>query len=129
MGCKMMKPDKEWHEDDATWKLLGRAVPKQADGRFVDDVVRSVRLLPEADPFWPRVLRFSPLAAVAACMVVVAAWFLQNEPTGEMAGVKVLEQEAQWEQIEDVAEAELLAAAAEHLDQFSDQELLTMVGF
>lgn len=32
-------------------------------------------------------------------------------------------------EIEDVAEVWMLSAAAEHLDRFSDQELITMNGF
>ena len=46
-----------------------------------------------------------------------------------MKAPSVADHEAQWEKIEDVAQAELLAAAAEHLDDFSDQDLITMIGF
>ena len=51
-GCKMnpMKDNNDWNEKDAVWDLLGKAMPKEASGRFADDTLRAVRLLPEADP-------------------------------------------------------------------------------
>jgi hypothetical protein len=146
-----MKDDKhneEWREGDATWRLLGKAAPKQASARFADDVVRAVRLLPEVDSFWPRILKFSSWVAVAACLVLIASIFFDSPAANSDGGLAgshgpkpivsageiirvnaVVNQEAQWEQIEDVAQAELLAAAAEHLDEFSNQDLVMMIGF
>ncbi len=123
------KHNDEWREGDETWQLLGKAAPKQASGRFADDVVRAVRLLPEADPVWPRILKFSRWTLVAACVVLAASIFIDPLETGPVKAPTVADKEAQWEQIEHVAQAELLAAAAEHLDEFSDQDLVTMIGF
>ncbi len=123
------KHNDEWSEGDETWQLLGKAVPKQASGRFADDVVRAVRLLPEADPVWPRILKFSRWSLVAACVVLAVSIFMDPLETGPVKAPFVADHEAQWEKIEDVAQAELLAAAAEHLDEFSDQDLVTMIGF
>jgi len=127
-----MRRDDEWNEDDATWKLLGDAAPKKASGRFADDTLRAVRLLPEADPWWPKILTFSPWAALAACGVF-AVFFLMEEDSKPGSGGGIAHapanQEDQWVQIEEVAEAEMLAAAADHLDRFSDQELVTLIGF
>jgi len=124
-----MKHDDEWHEGDATWELLGKAAPKEASRRFSDDTLRAVKLLPEADPWWPKVLSFSPLAGIAACAVVVS-WMFLNHPDEKQTGteVTVTNTEEKWGEIEDVAEVEMLSAAAEHLDQFSDQDLITMIG-
>lgn len=123
------KHNEEWHEGDETWQLLGKAAPKQASGRFADDVVRAVRLLPEADPVWPRILKFSRWSLAAACVVLAVSIFTDPLATHPAKPPTVVDNEAQWEQIEDVAQAELLAAAAEHLDEFSDQDLITMIGF
>ena len=123
------KHNDEWSEGDETWQLLGKAVPKQASGRFADDVLRAVRLLPEADPVWPRILKFSRWSLVAACVIVVVSIFSDPVEIGPVKAPSVADHEAQWEKIEDVAQAELLAAAAEHLDDFSDQDLITMIGF
>lgn len=126
----MMKADNEWNEDDATWKLLVEAAPKQASWRFADDTLRAVRLLPEADAWWPRVLKFSPWVAVAACGVVAAFAFVSGpiEKAGGDAS-PIVSVDQKWGEIQDVAEVEMLSAAADHLDDFSDQELVTLIGF
>lgn len=131
MGCKMngMKRDEDWQEDDATWELLGRAAPLKAGDRFADDVVRAVRTMPEKDSVWSGFLGFAPWVGAAAC-AVFASWFFFNQPgdSESKTRVTVSNIEEQWGEIEDVAEVEMLSAAAEHLDQFSDQELITMIG-
>jgi hypothetical protein len=129
---KPMKDNNEWNEKDAVWDLLGKAAPKEASGRFADDTLRAVRLLPEADPWWPKILSFSPWVAAAACAAFAAIHFANGpeQGTGGTAPVvTVTTAEEQWVQIEEVAEAEMLAAAADHLDRFSDQELVSLIGF
>lgn len=123
------KPNNEWNESDVTWRLLGKAAPKLASARFADDVVRAVRLLPEADPIWPRILKFSRWSLVAACVVLAASIFIDPLKTSPNQGPVVEDHKTQWEQIENAAQAELLAAAVEHMDEFSDQDLITMIGF
>lgn len=145
------KHNEEWREGDETWQLLGKAAPKQASARFADDVVRAVRLLPEKEPVWPRILRFSRWSLVAACVVLAVSIYIDpnkispaNAPIVVNPGLpthagdpirvsnrvpEIANNDAQWKQIEDVAQAELLTAAADHLDDFSDQDLVTMIGF
>ena len=128
---KAMKDNNEWKKGDATWDLLGKASAREASGHFADDTLRAVKLLSEADSWWPKIISFAPWVAVAAC-VVFAVFFLLDGSKPPSAGVIAgthLDQERQWVQIEEVADAELLAAAADHLDRFSDQELVSLVGF
>lgn len=136
----------DWDENDATWQLLGKAAPKEASPRFADDVMRAVRLLPEAEPVWPKILKFSRWTLAAACVVLAVTIFLdpadnapkvvEGSPSKVEKPIRVTSpvpentgNRSEWAQIEDVAQAELLAAAAEHLDEFSDQDLITMIGF
>ncbi len=129
----------EWREGDEIWQLLGKASTQQASARFADDVVRAVRLLPEADPFWPKIFKFSSWSIVTACVILTASIFLGSHDGGEVVrqgsqptqpiNQAVVTVDAKWDRIEDAAEVELLAAAADHLDRFSDQELITMIGF
>lgn len=147
VSIKTMKQGRhsdEWHEGDETWQLLGKAAPKQASARFADDVVRAVKLLPETDPFWPRILRFSRWSLAAACVILTVSILIdpadnesplpvtsaagENSPV-RVSGAVTANGQNRWEQIEDIAQAELLAAAAEHLDEFSNQDLVTMIGF
>jgi hypothetical protein len=118
-----------WSEKDATWELLGKAVPRKASGRFADDTLRAVKLLPEADPWWPGALRFSPWAAIAACGVFAALFFLNPPRDTEKKSIADNVSEEQWVEIEAAAQEELLAAAADHLDRFSDEELVVLIGF
>lgn len=124
-----MKQNDEWHEDEATWKLLGKSTPAKAGDRFADDAVRAVKVLPEGDAWLPNLLRFSPWLGLAAC-AVFASWLSINQPEEAKSDpvVNVSDTEEKWSQIEDVAEVEMLSAAVEHIDQFSDQELITMIG-
>ncbi len=126
-----MDDEKEWGAEDATWKLLGEAEPSRASGRFADDTLRAVKLLPEADPWWPKILTFSPWAGVAACGALAVFLFMNgaDEGAGQKDPVVTVTSEEKWVAIEEVAEAEMLAAAADDLDSFSDQELASLVGF
>lgn len=133
-----MSEQEDWSEKDATWELLGKAAPSKASGRFADDTVRAVKLLPEADPWWPKQLNFSPWVALAACGALAVFLFMnpaEDAKTG-VSPLTVVSDESdqwvetdQWVEIEAVAEEEMLAAAADHLDRFSDQELVTLIGF
>jgi len=126
-----MNDKEEWGADDATWKLLGEAGPSRASGRFAEDTVRAVKLLPEAGSWWTKLVSFSPWAGVAACGVLVAC-LLHNgadDGTGKDSPVVIVSAEEKWVAIAEVAEAEMLAAAADDLDSFSDQELVSLIGF
>ena len=113
------------------WDLLGKAAPKEASGRFADDTLRAVKLLPETHSWWPKIVSFTPWAAVAACAVFAAMFFMDSPkaPTDSGIAIAPVDKEEQWVQIEEVAEAEMLVAAADHLDRFSDQELVSLIGF
>jgi hypothetical protein len=127
----MSKQD-DWNEEDATWKLLENAKPIKASGCFADDTLRAVRLLPEADPWWPKALRFSPWAAVAACAALAMLLFLNETGERVLDTSPVVESSNEanpWIEIEVIAEEEMLAAAADHLDRFSDQDLVMLIGF
>ncbi len=127
-----MSEQDDWDNKDTTWELLGKAELRKADGRFADDVLRAVRLLPESDPWWPKLLGFSPWVAAVACTVLAA--FVSLNPT-DNRGITapsitdVSDDTDHWVEIEAVAEEEMIVAAANYLDRFSDQELLTLIGF
>lgn len=127
-----MSEREDWDDKDATWELLGKAAPRKASGRFADDTLRTVKLLPEADPWWPKSLSFSPWIALAACAAVAVFLFLnaiESGGEGSAPVANVRDEAEQWVEIEAVAEEEMLAAAADHLERFSDQELVTLIGF
>ncbi len=48
---------------------------------------------------------------------------------GTVVETRVQSDSENWGEIEDVADTEILVAAMDHLDEFSDQELVSLVGF
>lgn len=128
MNRKPLHTDESW-ENDAVWKLLEQAPPAQASGRFVDDTVRAARLLGQAQPWWKRMFAPIPLAAfagaTAALVFSVSGIF---GPSAKSTPGPVVDS-ARAEQIQEVAETETLRAAVDNLDNFSDRELVTLIGF
>lgn len=116
--------------DERLWGVLGHAREHRASPRFVDDVCRAVRLLPERKPWWKSLLSPLPLAATAgaAAALVAIAVFVSPNPSSSVA----ISQPAQTivsDEIQDLAETETLDAAIDHMDKFSDVELVSLCGF
>lgn len=131
----MKHPNQEdsWESDDV-WKLLDQAAPPSASPRFVDDVVRMAKLLPAPTPWWKRLLSPAPLAGLAgaAAAIALAVTLLNSPQPGSLTTepiVAVAPQTDEFEALQDLAETETLIAAADHLDEFSDDELARLIGF
>ncbi len=122
-------PDDSW-ESDAVWKLLDQAPPQSAGARFAEDTVRAARLLPAAAPWWKRIFTPAPLAGLAAATAAVtfAVLPLVHPPHESFSRAVVLDS-PQAVAIQDIAETETLIAAADRLDDFSDNELVSLIGF
>ena len=131
-------PDDSW-ESDAVWKLLDEAAPMTPRPSFADDVVRMAKLEPVPQPWWKQLLTPAPiatLAAVAAAMALGFA-FLTSPGSGPvpsldgppLAKIDTPAQEDPFAELQDFAETETLLAAADHLEDFSDQELAGLIGF
>jgi hypothetical protein len=127
MNRKPLKSDESW-ENDAVWKLLDQAPSATAGPRFVDDTVRAARLLDQPAPWWKRLFSPAPLAGLtattAALVFSLVTWF-GSEP----AAPHVVLDTDQAAEIQEIAETELLIAASDNLDDFSDTELVTLIGF
>lgn len=129
MNRKPLHTDESW-ENDAVWKLLDQVPTVSASPRFADDTLRAVRLAGnDASPWWKRVFSPIPLAgfAAAATAVIVAIFsWVQPLPDSNSPSLADSKQAAE---IQDIAEAETLIAAVDHLDAFSDTELVSLIGF
>jgi hypothetical protein len=116
-------------ESDAVWKLLEQAPCAVAGPRFVDDTVRVARLAGQESPWWRAILNPMPLAGLAgATVAAVFGIFLifALNPTGDSDGELAFSEQAA--EIEEIADTETLISAADHLDEFSDTELVAMIG-
>lgn len=127
MNRNSLPPDDSW-ESDAVWQLLDQAPPKSAGARFADDTVRAARLSVETKPsWWSRLLSPAPLAGLAAA---TACGFISFLGPAKVSGSQTaVLSSPQAVAIEDIAETETLIAAADHLDDFSDKELVGLIGF
>jgi len=123
-------PEDESWESDAVWKLLDEAPPASAGPRFVDDVMRAVRLEEIPRPWWKRVFAPVPaagLATAAAAIALAVHSFSVPSPTGPT--VVAAPATESFAEVQNVADEEVLVAAADHLDRFSDNELASLIGF
>lgn len=120
----------ESSEHDAVWKLLDQAPPATAGPRFAQDVVRLARLTSQTKPWWQRILAPTPLAGLAAATAAIVFSLAHlNPPATAPDPYANLVNSAQTAEIQDIAETETLITAVDHLDNFSDTELASLIGF
>lgn len=121
--------DDSW-ESDAVWKLLDRVPPITASARFADDTARAARLSSVQKAWWLRLLSPAPLAgfAAATAAIVFAVVSLVGPAPSAIEHAAVLDS-PQAVAIQEVAETETLIAAVDHMDDFSDNELVSLIGF
>lgn len=123
-------PPEDFWENDAVWKLLDQAPAATASPRFASDTVRAARLMAPEKTWWQRIFSPLPLAGLAgatAALALSAVSFFDSSssPATEVAQVN----SPQAANIQEIAETETLIAAVDHLDDFSDTELVSLIGF
>lgn len=126
MNREPFETDTSW-ESDAVWKLLDQAPPQKASARFVDDTLRAARLTADIKPWWSRLFSPVPLAGIAGATAALVFTFVgpTQEPTRTLAAADSPQAVA----IQEIAETETLIAAADQLENFSDNELVSLIGF
>lgn len=128
MNHNPLHSEDSW-ENDAVWKLLEQSPPATAGPRFTQDTVRAARLAGQHKPWWQRLFTPAPLVGLAAASA--AAVFAVISLTGPPASNDQLARldASQAAAIQDLAETETLIAAVDQLDDFSDTELVSLIGF
>lgn len=123
-------PDDSW-ESDAVWKLLDQAPPKAAYPGFTDATVRAARLSVAVEPWWNRLFAPVPVAGLAAATAALAfavvSWVGPSSP--EPGIQTAIQNSPEAAVIQEIAEAETLIAAVDYLEDFSDNELVSLIGF
>ncbi|MGD9419518.1 MAG: hypothetical protein Q7R22_011295 [Verrucomicrobiota bacterium JB025] len=119
-------------ENDPVWKLLDQAPPATAGPRFTDDTLRAARLAGQKNSWWKHLLTPAPLAgfatATAALVLSLNVWLTPETSTPQDPVVAAIDS-PQAAAIQEFAETEALIAAVDHLDEFSDTELVALIGF
>lgn len=124
--------DEDSLESDAVWKLLDEASTVVVSPRFADSVMRAVRLDEAPAPWWKRFalpLSLGGLTAATAALALTvhALFFVAPEVPTQVAAVT--QAEVSFAGVQEAADSEALVAAADHLDKFSDTELVSLIGF
>jgi hypothetical protein len=124
---------------DPLWDLLARCPPPEAGPGFARDVVRAARLEGPPEPAWRRwvaprpIAAFAATAAAAAVAIVLLVGPKPSTSANPVAGAPATPEPATavepFGELQDLAEEELLLAAADHLGDFSDAELIDLLGF
>ena len=115
-------------EEDPVWDLVDKAPTQLASSHFVRATVQLVREREQCQPWWRQLLAPMPIAGLAAATAAITLLInisLRDSPSGVTAPNGI----AQVETIQEVVAAELLMAAAENPTDFSDQELVALLGF
>lgn len=126
MNREPLKSDDSW-ESDAVWKLLDQAPAPQAGARFVDDTVRAAKLAADVAPWWRRWFAPALLTGLTGATAALVLAFVGSTQDSSNATAALDSPEAF--AIQDIAETETLIAAADQLDDFSDKELVSLIGF
>lgn len=119
-------------EKDPVWELLRQSSAHRPGPNFAADVVRAARSEAPAKPWWSRLLLpVSFGGALAGAAAVVALMFtLQQEPGGgSPGGVVAVPGDSSLADLQDDYETEVFLAASDHLGDYSDEELVSMIGF
>jgi hypothetical protein len=129
MQRKSSSSDESW-ESDAVWQLLDQAPAPKAGHQFVNDTLRAIRLADEKKPWWSRFRSHTRIVGLAATTAAMALALLNLlEISNHHESQSNTANPSQTATIQEIAETETLIAAADHLDDFSDTELVSLIGF
>ncbi len=101
-----------------------------AGSRFAENTVRAARLTGQPRTWWQRLCTPIPLAGLsaAAAVIAVAGIAIQHLPTHTLSPLVAISDDA-FAGVQELAETEALSAAVDNLDNFTDTELVSLIGF
>lgn len=116
-------------EKDPVWELLRESAARRPSPSFAANVVRAARLEPAAKPWWSRLLLPASVGGVlaAATAVVALVFTLHSVPVGTPK-ITTTAPDSSLAVLQDDLNAEVLIAASDHLADYSDEELISMIG-
>lgn len=120
----------DW-EKDPVWDVLRQSPSQRPAPDFAAKVLRAARLEQPKAPWWSRRWIPATIGAVLATGAAVLAMLLTPGsplPPSEPA-VAIFAADPSLADLQENYETEVLLAASEHLGDFSDEELVAMIGF
>lgn len=142
---KLAPPSQEQHDQhgqqdelshDPIWDLLRQSPSVDASPAFADRVLRAVRHQEheQAPSFWQKLISTpvwarSALAGTALASVAALAIFALPNAGSFESSVTQMSGVDEFAVMDEVASQEVLLAATDHLNEFSDLELVSLIGF
>jgi hypothetical protein len=119
-------------EQDPVWDLLRESRAVRPSPNFATNVVRAARLEGQEKPWWSRIWIPATVGGVlaGACALVAVVLTLQSNPgldNGPM--VVTTAPETSLAELQEDFETEVFLEASEHLANYDDAELVSMIGF
>ncbi len=127
---QVMNSDERDVSQDPVWDLLRQSPAPTVSPVFADRVMRAVRQGEvRSQPFWARSYAVvGSVAAMAAALTIAAVIFFLPETTQSVVEHRPEPADA-FATLDEVANQEMLLAATDHLGEFSDTELVSLIGF
>lgn len=118
-------------EKDPVWELLRQSPSLRPGPNFASNVVRAARVEETAQPWWSRLWIPASIGGVlaASAAVVAVVFTLQSQPKSDSGIVVTGPADSSLAELQDDYETEVFIAASEHLASYSDEELVSMIGF
>jgi hypothetical protein len=114
---------------DPVWDLLRQSPAAKVSPDFADRVIQATRTAERPSSFWARSYRVvTAVGAMAAALTIAAVLIFLPEPA-ETIVAQPAEPVDAFATLDEVAHQEVLLAATDHLGEFSDTELVTLIGF
>jgi hypothetical protein len=120
-------------EKDPVWELLRESAAHRPGPNFAANVVRAARLEGQAKPWWSKILIPASiggaLAGAAAMVAVVMSLQTGTPESGSPKLVHTVGTDSSFADLQENLETEVFLAASEQLGDYSDEELVSMIGF
>ena len=119
-------------EADPVWDLVDKAPTQPASSHFASATVRMVREQQERkSAWWKQLFAPMPIAGMAAATATIALIISMSFPGASTGGqdIAIAPDSPEAVAIQEVVEVEMLMVAADNPSEFTDQELVTLLGF
>ncbi|MEM1082626.1 MAG: hypothetical protein AAGI48_00765 [Verrucomicrobiota bacterium] len=133
MSRKHENQPESW-EKDPVWDLLRQSSRVEARPSFASDVVRAARLQAEVQPWWKRFAMPLALGGLStAATAALAIFLIVQQPDVADPGTPIAggtpPASSSLEALDEVVRTEALLVAAENPSEFSDAELVALIGY
>lgn len=118
-------------DKDPVWELLRQSPSLRPGPNFASNVARAARLEEAAKPWWSKLWIPAAVgsALAGAAALVVVAFTLETGTESGGTTIATVPADSSLADLQDNYETEVLLAASEHLAKYSDEELVTLIGF